>query len=100
MDVFEDYSFLIEKQRLKPKNSSSLKFFASFDTLLDPRGAKVKNEMVWEANSPVCIICALVFYSSSSGFLHLLSKNPWVPKKWPLNCSFVRSSVRASHFFC
>ena len=38
---FEDYSILAEKQRLKPKNSNSLKFFASFDTLLDPRGAKV-----------------------------------------------------------
>ena len=39
LDVFEDYSILTEKQRLKPKNSSSLKFSASFDTHLDPRGA-------------------------------------------------------------
>ena len=39
LDVFEDYSILTEKQWLKPKNSSSLKFSASFDTHLDPRGA-------------------------------------------------------------
>ena len=38
---FEVCSILAEKQRPKPKNSSSLKFFASFDTLLVPRGAKV-----------------------------------------------------------
>ena len=54
LDVFEDSAILTEKQRPKPKNSSSLKFFASFDTLLDPRGVKVKNEMIQEANSPVC----------------------------------------------
>ena len=47
--VFEDSSFLTEKQRPKPKNSSSLKFFTSFDTLLDPRGAKVRNEMIMVA---------------------------------------------------
>ena len=39
---FEVCSSLAEKQRPKPKNSSSLKISASFDTLLDPRGAKVK----------------------------------------------------------
>ena len=39
---FEVCSILAEKQQPKPKNSSSLKFFASFDTLLDPRGVKVK----------------------------------------------------------
>ena len=38
---FKVCSILAEKQRPKPKNSSSLSFFASFDTLLDPRGAKV-----------------------------------------------------------
>ena len=36
---FEVYSILAEKQRLKPKNLNSLKFSASFDTHLDPRGA-------------------------------------------------------------
>ena len=41
LDVFEDSSIVTEKQRLKPENSNSLKFFASFDTLLDPRGTKV-----------------------------------------------------------
>ena len=39
---FKVCSILAEKQRPKPKNSSSLKISASFDTLLDPRGAKVK----------------------------------------------------------
>ena len=39
---FEVCSILAEKQRPKPKNLSSLKNFASFDTLLDSRGAKVK----------------------------------------------------------
>ena len=66
LDVFEDYSILAEKQRLKPKNSNSLKFFASFDTLLDPRGAKVVEtnftskialfEMIWESFNTVCIV--------------------------------------------
>ena len=32
---------LTEKTWLKPTNSNSMKVFASFDTLLDPRGAKV-----------------------------------------------------------
>ena len=32
---------MAEKQRPKPKNSSSLKVSASFDTQLDPRGAKL-----------------------------------------------------------
>ena len=41
LDVFEDSSILTEKQRLKPKDLSSLKFLASFETLLDPRGVKV-----------------------------------------------------------
>ena len=41
LDVFEDISFLTEKQQMKPKNSSSLKFLASFDTQLDTRGAKL-----------------------------------------------------------
>ena len=54
LDVFEDSAILTEKQRPKPKNLSSLKFFASFDTPLDPKGAKVKDEMILEANSPVC----------------------------------------------
>ena len=49
LNVFEDSSILTQTQRPKPKNSSSLKFFASFDTVLDPRG-----EMIREANAPVC----------------------------------------------
>ncbi len=42
---FEVCSILAEKQRPKPKNSISLKFFASFDTLLDPRGTKVVEKL-------------------------------------------------------
>ena len=53
-NVFEDSLILTEKQWLKSKNLNSLKFFASSDTLLDPRGPKVRNEMIWEANTPVC----------------------------------------------
>ena len=46
---FKVCSILAENQRPKPRNSSSLKFFDSFDTLLDPRGAKVKDisQFVW-----------------------------------------------------
>ena len=39
---FEVSSIWAEKQRPKPKNSSSLKIFASFDTSPAPRGEKVK----------------------------------------------------------
>ena len=39
---FKICSILAEKQQPKPKNSSSLKVSASFDSLLDPGGAKVK----------------------------------------------------------
>ena len=53
LDVFEDSSIITEKQRLKPKKFNSLNFLASFDTCLDPRGAKVRNEMIREANTPV-----------------------------------------------
>ena len=38
---FKVYSIMTEKQRLKPKKLSSLSIFASFDTPLDPRRAKV-----------------------------------------------------------
>ena len=37
--LFKVYSVLTVKQQLKPKNSRSLKFSASFDTHLDPKGA-------------------------------------------------------------
>ena len=57
---FQVCSILAEKQRPKPKNLSSLKFFASFDTLLDPRGAKVRDEMIQEANTPVCNMCNIL----------------------------------------
>ena len=38
--LFEVYSIMTEKQQLKAKKSSFLKFFTLFDTLLDPRGPK------------------------------------------------------------
>ena len=41
LEVFEDFSFLAEKQRLKPKKSNSLMNFASLDTQLDPQFARL-----------------------------------------------------------
>ena len=41
---FEVFSILAEKQRTKPIDSSSLKFFASFDTYDTPGSAKIKTE--------------------------------------------------------
>ena len=41
MDVFEDFSILAEKQRLKPRKSNSLMDFASLDTQLDPKVARL-----------------------------------------------------------
>ena len=65
---FQGCSILAEKQRPKPKNSSSLKFFAPFDTLLDPRGMKVRNEMIREANTPVCSSSCLATSHSNEYF--------------------------------
>ena len=58
LDDFEDSSILTEKQQAKIKNSNSLKFFASFDNLLDHRGAEVRDEMILEAYIPVWKVCA------------------------------------------
>ena len=58
MDVFEDFSILTEKQRLKPKNSSSLKFSASFDTHLDPRGAILVERNDLRGKYP-CVCCVI-----------------------------------------
>ena len=41
MDVFEDFSILAEKQRLKLRNSNSLMNFASVDAQLDPQVARL-----------------------------------------------------------
>ena len=38
---FEVYSILTEKQRLKPRKSNSLIYFASLDTQLDPQLARL-----------------------------------------------------------
>ena len=52
--VFEDFSILTEKQRMKPQNLISHKNLASFDTLVDPKATKVRNEMLWRSFKPVC----------------------------------------------
>ena len=41
LDIFEDFSILAEKQRLKPRKSNSLMNFASLDTQLDPQVARL-----------------------------------------------------------
>ena len=41
LDVFEDFSILAEKQRLKPRKSNSLMNFASLGTQLDPQVARL-----------------------------------------------------------
>ena len=41
MDIFEDFSILTENERMKPKNSTSWKNFASFDTLIVIGSTKV-----------------------------------------------------------
>ena len=48
LDVFEDFSVLTEKQRTKPKNLSSLKFSASFDTQFAPKGARLVEIFLFE----------------------------------------------------
>ena len=85
LHVFEDYLFLAEKQRLTPKNLNFLKFFASFDTLLDPRCAKVVEinfsskialfEMILRANTPVLCGVAHCKCFNTSIFEHFLYKH-------------------------
>ena len=56
--IFEDFLIMTEKQRMKPQNLTSHKNLASFDTLVDPKAAKVRNKMLWRSFKPVCIgIC-------------------------------------------
>ena len=43
--VFEDFSILTEKQRMKPENLTFHENLTSFDTLVNPEAAKVRNEM-------------------------------------------------------
>ena len=52
--IFEDFSILSEKQHMKPLDLDYHKNLASFDTLVDPEAAKVRNEMSWRACNPVC----------------------------------------------
>ena len=41
LDIFEDFSILAEKQRLKPRKSNSLMNLTSLDTQLDPQVRKL-----------------------------------------------------------
>ena len=41
LDIFEDFSFLAEKQRLKPRKSNFLMNFASLDPQLDLQVARL-----------------------------------------------------------
>ena len=41
LDIFEDFSILAEKQRLKPRKSNSLMNFASLEAQLDPQLARL-----------------------------------------------------------
>ena len=51
LDVFEDFSILAEKQRLKPRKLNSLMNFASLDAQLDPQVARlVKGNKSWVKN--------------------------------------------------
>ena len=64
LDIFEDFSILTEKQRMKPKNLTSWKNFASFDTLIVTESAKVVEieiiskivslAMILKSNNPMC----------------------------------------------
>ena len=48
---FDVFSNLAEKQRTKPIDSSSMKFFASFDTNDTPGSAKIKPERKFDQMS-------------------------------------------------
>ena len=52
LDVFEDFSNLTEKQRLKPKNSCSMRFVACFGTQLDSRIARLVEQNNSEVKKP------------------------------------------------
>ena len=41
LDIFEDFSILAEKQRLKPRKLNSLMNFASLDAQFDPQVARL-----------------------------------------------------------
>ena len=66
LDVFEDFSILAEKQRLKPKKSNSLMNFASLDSQLDLQVARL---VEW----------------NGSGV-----KKPWVARVWLFKACFAK----------
>ena len=86
LDVFEDSSILTEKQRPKPKNSNSLKFFASFDTLHDPRAAKVKEISQF--------ICFVLKFDESGALYNFLTFFKMMPR-----VSFIDLMVMKEVFF-
>ena len=61
--IFEDFSILTEKQSMKPQDLTFHKNLASFDTLVDPEAAKVRNEMIWRVFKPVCRVLKHFFFS-------------------------------------
>ena len=56
MDAFEDYSILAEKQRLKPRKSSSFMKFASSDAQLDPLVVRL---VEWNESGGPKTLCAV-----------------------------------------
>ena len=54
LDVFEDFSILAEKQRLKPRKSNSLMNFASLDAQLDPQLARLEEWNESGVKNPLC----------------------------------------------
>ena len=67
---FRVCSILAEKQRPKPKNSIFLKFFASFDTLHDPRAAKVK-----EISQFICFVLKFDERGALYNFFHFFQND-------------------------
>ena len=74
--LFEDFSNLTEKQQLKPKNSCSLTFFASFGTQLDPRSARLLDSHVQSYKK----------YWSSCCEYPVTSQDPIIPNSCHLSC--------------
>ena len=70
-DIFEDFSILTEKQRMKSKNLTSWKNFSSFDTLFVTESAKV---------AEIEIISKIVSLA-----MILKSNNPMWLAIWPIH---------------
>ena len=72
--ILKDFLILAEKQRTKPWNLTFHENLASFDTLVDPEAAKVKNEMLLRAFKPVCfkypiiLLCGIILLECPKKF--------------------------------